>query len=174
MQSLLEIARAAAVKKSFMDVEPAIDRLEEESFTKNFYDDLRYPGSKSIFSMLRVVNKAMRAETQRSTATCAIALKRYSLRNGKLPASLDALVPEFLPSVPIDYMDGKPMKYHLNTDGTFTLYSIGEDGKDGGGDASLPPGKEKSRNLWSRRDVVWPAPALPEELEACRTEALKN
>ena len=115
----------------------------------------------------------MRAETDRSLTLCAIALKRYSLRYGKLPESLKMLVPEFLSSLPVDYMDGKPIKYRLHNDGSFTLYSVGEDGKDNDGDLSLPEGS-KSKDLWRRRDYVWPEPATLEEVEAYRKEAYKN
>src|SRR6266478_452661 len=63
-------------------------------------------------------------------------------------------------------MDGTAIKYRPGTDGTFTLYSEGEDLKDNGGDTTLPPEKKNFRNLWDRKDFVWPAAALPEEVEA--------
>lgn len=112
----------------------------------------------------------MKAETDRSLTLCAIALKRHFLRHGKLPASLEALAPELLPAVPIDYMDGKPIKYQLEDNDTFILYSVGEDGQDNGGDLSLPDGS-RNRALWRRRDYVWPAPATAEEVEEYRREA---
>jgi hypothetical protein len=174
MQRLLEVIREAMIKKSLADVQPIVAQLDEESSNKNLYDQLRYSSALSVSTISYGVKKAMRAETERSATICAIALKRYSIRHGKSSASLDALVPEFLSSVPIDYMDGKPMKYHLNADGTFTLYSVGEDGKDDGGDASLLPDKKSFRNLWDKRDFIWPTPALPEEVEAYRKEARKN
>ena len=59
----------------------------------------------------------------------AIALKRYELRHGKLPASLEALVPEFLSTVPYDYMAAKPLSYRLKADGSYVLYSVGEDAR---------------------------------------------
>jgi hypothetical protein len=174
MQHLLEVARAAVVKKSLADVQPAFARLEEESTSKNWYDRLRCPSLLVVPQISHHVKKAMRAETERSLTLCAVALKRYSLRYGKMPASLDSLVPEFLSSVPIDYMDGKPVKYHLNADGSFTLYSVGEDGKDDGGDTAMSRRMTRRRNLWEERDFVWPSPALPDEIEAYREEARKN
>jgi hypothetical protein len=84
-------------------------------------------------------------------------LKRYQLRHGKLPSSLEALVPEFLPALPYDYMSAKPLSYHLKANGSYTLYSAGEDGKDDGGDPTPSPGMPAS--LWGGRDAVWPAPA---------------
>jgi hypothetical protein len=112
----------------------------------------------------------MRAETERSLVLCAVALKRYALRHGTAPASLDALVPELLASVPIDYMDGKPIRYRRNAGGGFVLYSVGADGRDDGGNVALMKGKTNLRNIWDRKDCVWPAPALPEEMRAARVE----
>jgi hypothetical protein len=174
MQRLIEIARKAAAEKSFASVRDDLTRLDERVLGKNLYDKLRYPNPQSIFTLSRAVARASWAEVDRSMTICAIALKRYSLRHGKLPPQLDALVPEFLSSVPTDYLDGHPMRYHLNSDGSFTLYSVGENGKDDGGDVSLLPEKSITRNLRDRKDYVWPAPALPEEIEAYRQEATKN
>ena len=175
MQQIIEMARDAAVEESYVEVLPVMDQIDREIPNKNFYDELRFPLSpQSLMSLSRTVKKAMKAETERSIATCAIALKRYSILHGKSPTSLDSLVTEFLPSLPVDYMDGKPLKYRRNADGGFTLYSVGEDGKDDGGDASLLPDKTGSRNRWSRKDFIWPAPALPEEVEVWRREAAKN
>ncbi len=50
-----------------------------------------------------------------------IALKAYQQAHSRLPESLQALVPEILPSVPIDPFDGKPLKYDLKNR---TLYSV--------------------------------------------------
>lgn len=103
----------------------------------------------------------------------ARALKRFALRHGGPPQSLDALAPEFLRSIPVDYMDGKPIKFRPLPTGGFVLYSVGEDGKDDGGDASLRPGKTNSRMIWDRNDAVWPAPATAKELQAYRAESTK-
>lgn len=61
-----------------------------------------------------------------------LALKVYKMRNGKLPESLSALVPDFFQSVPIDDFDGKPMRYLPDQK---LIYSVGPDLKDSGGAA---------------------------------------
>ena len=76
--------------------------------------------------------------------------------------------------MPVDYMDGKPIRYRANSDGGFTLYSVGEDGNDDGGDTTLMAGKKNLRNLWERKDFVWPSIALPDEIEVYRKEAATN
>jgi len=169
LEELLSVMRTAAADKSLLKVRSALSRLEEQDATRNLYDRLRYPQYQSFFTLPRCVVRAMRAETERSLVLCAIALKRYALRHeGAAAPNLEALVPDFLPSVPTDYMDGLPMKYRFNGDGSFVLYSVGEDGKDDGGNASLAPGKSSLRDLWSRKDLIWPAPATAAEIEAFR------
>lgn len=168
---LTEIARIGADKKSFSDVQILVEQLEAEMACGSDYFQLRYPFHNPFFTLSATIKKAMQAETERSLVLCAIALKRYFLRHGAHPETLDALIPEFLSAVPIDYMDGQPLKYRRNPDGSFTLYSVGEDGVDDGGDASLPPDRESFRNLWHRKDFVWPQPALPAEVAAWRKAA---
>ena len=65
-------------------------------------------------------------------ARVALAVERYRLANGKLPESLNDLIPEFLESIPIDPFDGKPLKYK-KLDLGFVVYSVDEDEQDNGG-----------------------------------------
>lgn len=55
-------------------------------------------------------------------------------------------------------MSGQVLRYRLNADGTYTLYSIGEDGRDDSGDAQPWSGTNRFE-LWETRDVVWPSRA---------------
>jgi hypothetical protein len=114
-----------------------------------------------------VLAKTLRMETARDVVVTAIALKRFQLKHGKWPDTLGLLVPEFLPSVPIDPYDGKLLKYRSNTDGTFLLYSIGDDGMDDGGDTTpVRPTWGTTIVDWQRtRDWVWPQPATPAEVQ---------
>jgi hypothetical protein len=171
MQQLIDLTRLAATNRSLARVRTEIQNMEYERIRMNWYDKLRFPNPSSFFTITKTVEKAMRAETQRSIALCAIALKRHQLRFEKPPPSLDSLVPTFLASVPVDYMDGKPIRYRPNDAGKFTLYSIGENGQDDGGDATLLPDRTNTQNLWDRRDFVWPASVLPEERETYRKES---
>lgn len=61
-----------------------------------------------------------------------------------------------MPAVPVDWMDGQPLRYRLNGDGTYTLWSIGEDLKDDGGDGTELPTTSSKVDFCERRDVVWP------------------
>jgi hypothetical protein len=92
--------------------------------------------------------RAVQVETLRRLAITAIAIKRYELRHAEPPPDLAALVPAFLAGAPIDPMSGKPLCYRRNPDSTFTLYSVGEDGKDDGGCGGT--------SLWTGLDALWP------------------
>jgi len=107
---------------------------------------------------VKVGNVCIRNETQRRLTITALALERDHLRNGTFPTELDALVPQFLSAVPIDPMSAKPLRYRLNGDGSFTLYSVGEDGRDDDGDPNASSAANKV-GLWEGKDAIWPTPA---------------
>ncbi|MBX3357744.1 MAG: hypothetical protein KF745_04880 [Phycisphaeraceae bacterium] len=72
-----------------------------------------------------------------------VAVEMYRARHGQLPLTLDALVPEILPSLPIDPFSGSPFGYRLVDDPAsdrfgrgYLLYSVGLDGEDDQGTAS--------------------------------------
>lgn len=61
----------------------------------------------------------------------------YLLDQGRLPQSLADLVPTYLPQVPTDPFDGKPLK-SVVTGGSLVIYSVGPDGIDDGGKPTDP------------------------------------
>lgn len=91
---------------------------------------------------------AVRSQVMNRCAITGCALERYRLRNGAYPETLEALVPDFLAAVPIDPMDGQPIRYAQNDNGLFRLWSIGDDRQDQKGRRS----KEGSHQDWT-----WPA-----------------
>jgi hypothetical protein len=130
-------------------------------------EDPRYLFTESVLALERFPRRLMNAETARQLMITAIALKRWQLKRGSNPPNLASLVPEFLQAVPRDPVDGQPLRYKLNPEGTFLLYSVGEDGVDNGGDPSSPAGTKTFP--WLRgRDMVWPGPATDAEVSAHR------
>jgi hypothetical protein len=61
-----------------------------------------------------------------------LAVRLYQREHERLPQTLSDLVPSYLPSVPIDPYSGQPLIYRPE-DGSFLLYSVGQDGSDDGG-----------------------------------------
>ncbi len=123
--------------------------------------------------------KLASAETTRRLTVTAIALHRHRLKHGKFPESLASLVPEFLIEVPLDFMDGQPLRYKLQPDGQFLLWSVGEDFKDDGGDPTPAGWPSSSGAVWldpstldwlKGRDWVWPQPATEAEVRLYHTE----
>jgi hypothetical protein len=109
--------------------------------------------------------KAARSETLRQLLISAFALKRYHLAQHHWPGQLTDLVPTYLAAVPRDPMDGQPLRYRVETNGYYRLYSVGENGVDDGG--SVTPKKGSSRFFWyDAPDWVLPQPASPAEVEA--------
>lgn len=138
-----------------VDAELAAHYVELNKRTRNRLAAIRYWFSAlAIPNVQRAAQSAAKAETLRRLTVAAIALQRYKLRHGDWPAELAALVPEFLSIVPLDVMSGKPLGYRRPADGSFMLYSVGEDGRDDGGDASATTATGKF-DLWSGRDAVW-------------------
>jgi hypothetical protein len=69
---------------------------------------------------------------ERDGILAAIALEAYRREHGSYPDSLGALSPALLPKVPIDRLNGEPLRYRV-IDGVAVVYSTGADGDDDGG-----------------------------------------
>lgn len=112
-------------------------------------------------------------ETQREMTAAAIALQRFRLHHGRWPETLSDLVPEFLTELPHDWMDGQPLRYRRNLNDTFTLYSVGEDLRDDGGDLTpaFTSNYDPDLPMWTTRDAVWPVVATKETVEALKKAA---
>jgi hypothetical protein len=66
------------------------------------------------------------------SAVVALAAERFRQQHGRWPETLDALVPAFLPEVPLDPHDGMPLRYRRLPTGVL-IYSVGPDAIDNGG-----------------------------------------
>ncbi len=164
---------------SMIDVYRRADRLRSFAETKSL-DVEALVEARTAYGLLRTVFarvtlpvlegavvKGFRVENERAMHETAIALRRFQIRNKRLPSKLEELVPELLASVPIDRMDGKPLRYRRDTEETFTLWSVGDDLKDDGGDPSPPADRNSPLRAqwWMAKDAVWPHPAAAAEIE---------
>ncbi len=70
-------------------------------------------------------------------AYSALGAERFRMAKGRLPESIEELVPEFLSMVPADPLDGQPMRFAV-TDQGIVIYSVGEDLLDDRGDIVRP------------------------------------
>ncbi|MBL9139380.1 MAG: hypothetical protein JNK85_26155 [Verrucomicrobiales bacterium] len=99
-----------------------------------------------------VQGKAARQVVTARLADTACALERHRLKHGVFPEQLAALVPDFLPTIPVDPMNRQPLHYQRTDDGWFKLWSVGLNGRDDGG--TMKRGEENN----THGDWVWPTP----------------
>jgi hypothetical protein len=88
-------------------------------------------------SMSKSAVAAARGEASAKLPAIALAIEAFRATHNRLPENLDELIPEFLPSVPTDPFDGKPMSYRTLPSG-YIIYSIDSDGVDQGGKEAPP------------------------------------
>jgi hypothetical protein len=90
-----------------------------------------------------------------------LACERYRLAMNLWPNAWDQLVPNFLPAVPLDPFDGKPLRIKAMPDG-IVVYSIGKDRTDDGGHIGMQPEdlalpKDIGFRLWNPDHRAQPA-----------------
>jgi hypothetical protein len=96
-------------------------------------------------------------------AVTACALERFRLAHGQYPATLDALVPEYLRQVPADILavPAAKLKYVTTANGGFKVYSVGVNHVDNGG--QINRGIDRQRDILPQlcegdSDLVWIEP----------------
>jgi hypothetical protein len=102
-------------------------------------------------------------------AIAALAAERYRRQHGRWPDTLDALVPEFLPEVPLDPHDGKRLRYRRLEEGV-VIYSVGPNLTDDGGILDRQPhfggvatGTDIGVQLWDVQSRRQPPAAGPKK-----------
>ncbi len=80
----------------------------------------------------RIYGGELRAVARALCARVGLAIEHYRQGHRQLPKTLDSLVPEYIPSVPLDPFDGQPLRF-LHLDRGYVVYSVGQDLTDDGG-----------------------------------------
>lgn len=125
-----------------------------EELAKNF-DVLRHPDhivARLILPSVALVSRnALSLDARRQQALAALALERFFVKHARYPATLAELTPEFLPAVPRDPSDGKPLRYRPTPAGRYQLWSVAFDGKDDDGKVTVD---SKGKTKLSKRDYL--------------------
>ncbi|NDA67793.1 MAG: hypothetical protein EBY09_14325, partial [Verrucomicrobia bacterium] len=157
MQEHIDMLRLLARDHSWAAAQPRFTAtMAELAILETWRGKLQPVSSVALPNLTRAFRTALLYEGRREMTIAALALERFRRQHGRHPQALKELVPAFVPAVPVDWMDGQPLRYRLNADGTYTLWSIGEDLKDDGGDGTELPTTPSRVDFWERRDVVWP------------------
>jgi len=83
-------------------------------------------------ALARTLDIDTRCTAEALAAQTTIAVERYRLAEGRLPESLENLVPAYMEAVPKDPFDGRRLRYFSREKG-FVVYSVGDDLTDNGG-----------------------------------------
>ena len=145
--------------QKFIDAttEPPPDRFDA---LKTFDADM-VEARQKLYVMTALIMPALGKCTDRDadnaarlrTAATAMAIERYRLKHaGKLPESLAKLVPDYLPSVPVDSFTGQPLQFQKRDKG-YVVYSVGADRRDDGGTPFQP--KKKGASGASPADICF-------------------
>jgi hypothetical protein len=102
-------------------------------------------GKLAVYLSISPLNGLIR-HTLKSTAKprltkLLLALRKYQSEKGHLPDSLNKLVPEYLPAIPLDPFSDKPLIWNLKKR---VVYSVGQDRIDNGGMIHLKSSKKGS------------------------------
>jgi hypothetical protein len=73
-----------------------------------------------------------RLNFSRDAVDVGLAAQQYRRQHGSFPSELTALVPEFLPRVPLDPYDGQPIRYRVDN-AKLVIYCLGRNRVDDGG-----------------------------------------
>ena len=123
------------------------------------------------------LGQAAESEAERRMLITVFALERYDGKYGRYPDTLQVLAPEFVKSVPVDFMTGQPLHYRAAENGHFLFYSVGLDGVDNGGTVQTLPNAEKryarmtnTNMAVPESDIVWPLAASSAQIVAFRKQ----
>lgn len=115
------------------------------------------PEERKVAALLTPAVEKTATACWRSTAHCrcaavALACERHRRAHGRWPDRLEELTPALLPAVPLDPLDGQPLRYRRLPDGA-VVYSVGTNRNDDGGnldraspDSPLTP--DEGVRLW--------------------------
>ncbi len=119
---------------------PAHERMTAaRALNREWQDALRtfFRIHESTSVILEDIKEELTEVAQLTVAHTALAVERYRLSHGQLPAHFSDLVPVYLPQVPQDPFDGGPLRYRRLEPG-FIVYSIGPNQADDGGKQRRP------------------------------------
>ena len=105
--------------------EPMVRDVGTSPLTRNFLGQKEMPGRDDSYAML------FESRFKSRSFIAALACKSYRAKHGKLPDSLDELVPEFLDEVPLDPYDGEKLRWNAEKGYFWTK------GRDGDFDGTL-------------------------------------
>jgi len=135
VQHLIQPLKTGGLRESVTQGEAITTELTKNSSLLRHPD---YLFARLILPAVSVISgNALLQDARRQQALAALALERFFVKHARYPAALVELTPEFLPAIPNDPCDGKPLRYRTTPAGRYQLWSVGFDGKDDDGKVTL-------------------------------------
>ena len=136
LDEMVSLHQGSPWQWSRKQINAAVNRLAD--LDSNEPNGLKYYFVARMLPAIDAVFSAKQRMIQwRDAAEVAIALVLWHRKHGQWPQRLDELVPNLLPAVPPDRVDGQPLRYVVR-DGRPVVYSLGADFQDNGGRPTTP------------------------------------
>ncbi|MDR3405354.1 MAG: hypothetical protein P4L99_22865 [Chthoniobacter sp.] len=145
-QAYRQTALAAGTMLDLPALPPPIDPAQKMRYVLAAIEVARYDHAQKY---------ALTGETYLRQAQLAIALERFRRAHGALPERLSEVVPQYLPCVLLDPLDGEEMRYARDAANRYRLWSVGLDQEDDGGKVKVKKESE-SKEDEAPDDIVWP------------------
>jgi hypothetical protein len=129
LRELIDISRRSgpARMNALLELQ---NRFDKESNRWN-----RHRSRATAEALFEAAKKDQRTATILRSAAVACAIERFrNAHQGKLPASLNDLIPTYLPSIPLDPANDQPLRFRPLNPG-HVVYGIGPDGEDNQGNS---------------------------------------
>jgi hypothetical protein len=128
------IQRYIDAVKQPRELPSTLAEIEAAHAGSSLWNRIRNPLSQvAMPAILRVAKTIAATQTILRSLAAACAVERYRMAHGRLPATLEDLVPAFLPSVPTDPLTGKPLCYKPSESRSYLIYGTGWDQTDNAG-----------------------------------------
>jgi hypothetical protein len=145
-QQLDNVLRSSPTSSRVARAKERERHLDEESrkIPSRFLRPLSFLALPTLTSVIPTVlqDNASSAMTQ-----VALAIERYRILRGVVPDHLPQLVPDFLPAVPLDPIDGQPLRYQKTDSASYKIWSIGWNEKDESG--TIHSDRKQGDWVWS-------------------------
>ncbi|UCC95239.1 MAG: hypothetical protein JSW40_00400 [Candidatus Omnitrophota bacterium] len=115
----------------------------------------------TVPSLIKAVNSYYDPKAKLRILKLAAAIRLYIFQEGRLPDTLDNLIPDYLEAIPLDPWSGQPLIY-VRQGRQFTLYSFGPDRTDNNGTGVGFETVLESIKELEGKDIVFSAtPSIP-------------
>ncbi|MDD5200657.1 MAG: hypothetical protein PHC88_12750 [Terrimicrobiaceae bacterium] len=121
-------ARQVAINRAMQEILDALGRpdgLRPASLEIEDVPNLPAAARERFQALTDDARVSAQLQTYLAQAQIACAIERFRFARGALPEKLEALAPEFLPSIPADPLTGEPPAYERRAGGGYVLTGVG-------------------------------------------------